>query len=193
MCGLFLSAIIGSTFAPRRDDIVVTRLAHTQPDDGKHPRLSSVNTQKRVLPVAILVSCALMLSICFFYQSTYRGSTDWHGFWVGDVIVGVCIFLRIVLIIRRYRGSTERPKLSMTDDPITAHKWAVRNRSDLQKSNLCGCFYCLAVFPANEVQNWIDDGETALCPKCGIDSVIGSISEYPIQHEFLSKMHDHWF
>jgi hypothetical protein len=25
------------------------------------------------------------------------------------------------------------------------------------------------------------------------DSVIGSISGYPIQREFLSKMRDHWF
>jgi hypothetical protein len=63
----------------------------------------------------------------------------------------------------------------------------------LRKSDLCGCFYCLEVFPSNGIQDWTDDGDTALCPKCGIDSVIGSVSGYPIQREFLSKMHDHWF
>jgi len=49
------------------------------------------------------------------------------------------------------------------------------------------------VFLPNEIQDWTDDGDTALCPKCGIDSVIGSVSGYPIQREFLSKMHNHWF
>lgn len=84
-------------------------------------------------------------------------------------------------------------ELSVTEDHIAAHKWSGWNRSTLMKSDFCGCFYCLEVFPPNEIQDWTDDGDTALCPKCGIDSVIGSVSGYPIQHEFLSKMHDHWF
>lgn len=84
-------------------------------------------------------------------------------------------------------------ELSVTEDHIAAHKWSGWNRSTLKKSDVCGCFYCLEVFPAIEIQDWTDDGDTALCPKCGIDSVIGSVSGYPIQREFLSKMHDHWF
>jgi hypothetical protein len=84
-------------------------------------------------------------------------------------------------------------ELSATEDHIAAHKWSGWNRSTLRSSDLCGCFYCLEVFPPNEIEGWTDDSGTALCPKCGIDSVIGSVSGYPIQREFLSKMHDHWF
>jgi hypothetical protein len=51
----------------------------------------------------------------------------------------------------------------------------------------------LKVFPPSEIEDWTDDDDTALCPKCGIDSVIGSVSGYPIEREFLQKMHDHWF
>ena len=44
---------------------------------------------------------------------------------------------------------------------------------------------------------WIDEidgvGQTALCPKCNIDSVIGSKSEYPINRQFLELMRQHWF
>ena len=32
-----------------------------------------------------------------------------------------------------------------------------------------------------------------ICPKCGIDSVIGSASGYPIEHSFLMKMREFWF
>ncbi|MGB8581686.1 MAG: cytoplasmic protein [Candidatus Sulfotelmatobacter sp.] len=84
-------------------------------------------------------------------------------------------------------------ELSVTEDHIAAHKWSGWNRSTLNRSDRCGCFYCLEVFPPNEIEGWTDDGDTALCPKCGIDSVIGSVSGYPIRREFLSKMHDHWF
>lgn len=34
---------------------------------------------------------------------------------------------------------------------------------------------------------------TALCPRCGIDSVIGSPSGYPVTPEFLGRTREHWF
>jgi hypothetical protein len=84
-------------------------------------------------------------------------------------------------------------RLSVTEGHISAQHWSSYNRLTFGKSELCGCFYCLEVFPSSEITDWTDNGDTALCPNCGIDSVIGSGSGYPIQREFLSKMHDHWF
>jgi hypothetical protein len=84
-------------------------------------------------------------------------------------------------------------RLSVTEDHISAHNWSSYNRLILRNGDLCGCFYCLEVFPASKIRDWTDDGDTALCPNCGVDSVIGSGSGYPIQRAFLSKMHDHWF
>jgi hypothetical protein len=66
---------------------------------------------------------------------------------------------------------------------------SMMNRAEIAASELCGCFYCLATFPPDQVQEWCDDGQTALCPRCGIDSVIGSASGSPITMEFLSEMH----
>jgi hypothetical protein len=56
----------------------------------------------------------------------------------------------------------------------------------------------LAVFPPSEIEEWVDAdeqgiGQTALCPNCGIDSVIGSKSGYPTTKEFLQAMGEHWF
>jgi len=34
---------------------------------------------------------------------------------------------------------------------------------------------------------------TALCPRCGIDSVIGSASGYPITADFLLMMRKYYF
>jgi hypothetical protein len=78
-----------------------------------------------------------------------------------------------------------------------AHRYANYHRKPLLTSDLCGCFYCLAIFQPVEVRSWIDewDGEdqTAMCPKCGIDSVICSNSGYPITTEFLQQMNTYWF
>jgi hypothetical protein len=80
---------------------------------------------------------------------------------------------------------------------IAAHNDSIRHRDEILASEVCGCFYCLAVFPPSEIRKWVDTkdsiGQTALCPKCDVDSVIGSNSGYPIEPEFLSQMRKHWF
>lgn len=60
-------------------------------------------------------------------------------------------------------------------------------------SRLCGCFYCGAIFPPSEIMDWGDEGRTALCARCGIDSVIGDRSGFPITSEFLGQMNHYWF
>lgn len=79
------------------------------------------------------------------------------------------------------------------DDVVQAHKHSIRHREEIQESSLCGCFFCLETFPPQEIVDWIDDGECALCPKCGIDSVIGDRSGFPIEKTFLEAMRSHWF
>ena len=83
-------------------------------------------------------------------------------------------------------------------DYISAHEHSSNHREELMQSDLCGCFYCLKVFSPTEIIEWVDEdengiGSCALCPKCGIDSVIGSASGYPITESFLRKMYQHWF
>src|SRR5215469_2369495 len=76
---------------------------------------------------------------------------------------------------------------------IRAHRHASQHRSELEKSSLCGCFYCMEQFLPNEIDEWTDGDQTAMCPLCGIDSVIGSAAGFPISKEFLSRMHKYWF
>ena len=88
---------------------------------------------------------------------------------------------------------------------LSAHKHSAQHRSEVLSSQTCGCFYCLSVFSPSEIKDWVDwpegtpedqqleVGSTALCPKCGIDSVIGDQSGYPIDPDFLKSMQKHWF
>jgi len=75
-----------------------------------------------------------------------------------------------------------------------AHRHSIDHRDELERSAICGCFYCCRTCSVTEVEDWIDEGGTALCPHCGIDSVIGSASGYPVdQPAFLRAMHARWF
>lgn len=74
-----------------------------------------------------------------------------------------------------------------------AHKHSIRHHEELSRSATCGCFYCLDIFDYDDIAEWTDDGNTALCPDCSIDSVIGSESGFPITKDFLSAMKDLWF
>jgi len=84
-----------------------------------------------------------------------------------------------------------------TPDIIRAHRHSSRHRDEVLASAQCGCFYCCAVFAPSEITKWIDDwegvGQTAMCPHCGIDSVIGDESGYPVTRVFLAEMKAHWF
>jgi hypothetical protein len=87
----------------------------------------------------------------------------------------------------------------MSEAPhIAAHKHCRSHRPQIEASETCGCFYCLAIFPPAEIEEWLAEpphlgGETAFCPRCSIDSVIGSTAGYPITREFLQQMNAHWF
>jgi hypothetical protein len=74
-----------------------------------------------------------------------------------------------------------------------AHQHSSQHRSEVMRSDWCGCFYCLAIFRPAEIEQWVDHDDTALCPKCGIDSVLGSASGCPITQEFLKEMQAVWF
>ena len=74
-----------------------------------------------------------------------------------------------------------------------AHDHSRRHRTEILASNLCGCFYCRGTFSPAAIEDWTDDDQTAICPKCGIDSVIGSKAGFPLTKEFLDEMHGYWF
>ena len=78
-----------------------------------------------------------------------------------------------------------------------AHDRSRNHRAEILKSETCGCFYCLKNFSPSQITEWCDEvdgvGQTALCPFCGIDSVIGSASGYPVDQAFLKAMNKVWF
>ena len=78
-------------------------------------------------------------------------------------------------------------------DVVVAHKHSSGHRQEIESSSTCGCFYCLAMFPPSSISDWCDEETTALCPQCGVDSVIGDASGFPVGDDLLQRMKRHWF
>ncbi len=75
------------------------------------------------------------------------------------------------------------------------------HESDILNSKICGCFHCLNIYPPQEITEWINEnpecprgsGRTAICPKCGIDSVLPDTINYEINKELLDEMRIKYF
>lgn len=83
-----------------------------------------------------------------------------------------------------------------TDFLRQAHKSSSCHKQEIIESDLCGCFYCLETYKPSNIVEWIKEndnrGESAICPKCGIDSVLSS--KFPVKdQEFLKEMNVIWF
>ena len=79
-------------------------------------------------------------------------------------------------------------------DLDAAHKHSFKNREEVLRSEVCGCFCCEETFPPSEITEWTDKAQsTAVCPKCKVDAVIGSASNISLTKEFLSSMYSRWF
>ena len=95
--------------------------------------------------------------------------------------------------LNKLKARVELVKSKMPPDVRDAHAHGAKHRAEVLASEICGCFYCEKTFRNQEIMDWIDDKQTPLCPKCGIDAVIGSASGFPINKGFLHQMCEDWF
>ena len=87
---------------------------------------------------------------------------------------------------------------ALPHDVREAHAHSSNHRVEIAQSTLCGCFYCGSRFSPAEIVEWVHEdpdgrGQTALCPKCGIDSVISDKSGFDPSPAFLARMKAYWF
>lgn len=72
------------------------------------------------------------------------------------------------------------------------HRDSSHHRNEVLTSKEVGCFYCLEVYHPYEIREWTDNSQTAICPRCGIDSVLPNM-KFPGAKKFLANMKRYWF
>ena len=88
---------------------------------------------------------------------------------------------------------------------LAAYRYVSNNWLQIEASTVCGCCSCQQIFPSEEISAWtgldmdnMDDpaavnAQTALCPRCGVEAVIGDKAGFPINAHFLGRMNEAWF
>lgn len=74
-----------------------------------------------------------------------------------------------------------------------AHRRSIWHRAEVEQSARCGCFHCCATFASQDIRQWVDGGQTALCPRCDIDSVLPGVTQSFLSRGFLARMRSYWF
>ncbi len=88
-----------------------------------------------------------------------------------------------------------RPELDyLMWDPYNSHFQCHHHKQIVLNQEECGCFYCLRVYNTTEIVDWIDMGDTALCPYCSVDAVLPDIESCPIHNnDFMKMMNEKYF
>jgi hypothetical protein len=74
------------------------------------------------------------------------------------------------------------------------HRLTIHNRTKIESVDRCACFYCKKYFAPSEIEEWVDGAEdTAVCPFCGIDSVLPEEQAEPLEIGVIDAMHTYWF
>jgi len=70
--------------------------------------------------------------------------------------------------------------------------YSMKNKRFIEESEMCGCYNCLSVFSKNDITEWTDGGQTAICPKCVVDSVLPQTYGVELDEKNLKIIHDYW-
>jgi hypothetical protein len=63
-----------------------------------------------------------------------------------------------LLILRRSSGPVQEQSLQMQAPSVeAAHKHSSHHRTEIEASQICGCFYCFSTYPPSAIIEWIDD------------------------------------
>ncbi|MBC7956585.1 MAG: cytoplasmic protein [Cytophagales bacterium] len=93
----------------------------------------------------------------------------------------------------------------MSNPLVAAYRYTSNNWALIGGSKVCGCCNCVEVFAADEIVAWTgldmtnaDDAkavekQTAMCPRCGSEAVLGDKAGYLINAQFLTQMNEAWF
>lgn len=73
------------------------------------------------------------------------------------------------------------------------HMTTSHNREDIKQSKICFCLDCRGVSKSDDVNHFIDNGQTATCPYCGMDALVATASGIRWSAQALLDTHMNYF
>ena len=99
------------------------------------------------------------------------------------------------MFLQEYKDSADENPTWTIPELNAFYTHSIKNEESILKSDFCGCFHCISIFPVADIKEMVvekDGFKTAICPICGIDSVLGDAS-VDITAEILESLNAHYF
>ena len=153
--------------------------------------------RKKALIGSVLCPTVILLAVFVLFCVANAEMDTKH------LISAAALFLAMIIItvvgaIRRYQGKgTIKSKYAYPyekeEQLKRLHTYSSHNRNLVLMANRCCCFCCQRSMDSREIQHYTNNGQTALCPKCGIDSIIPDSVGESIDQATIAEMHEYWF
>lgn len=152
---------------------------------------------KRVLIRNIVIPFVfILLAFTIFYLVMPK--TRIEGFIAFIIFFIITNTITIISEIKHYKGTHKLryyQSHSFNKESLMEklHAYSSHNKELIKSSNNCYCFYCKSTILSSDINDYIDEGNTALCPNCGIDSIIPDSVNEVIDEQVLDDMNKYWF
>lgn len=163
----------------------------------RHYKDCKEGSNNSVLIRNILISVVFMLIgfAIFYLVNPSRPIKDFIGISVLFLIFGA---YAVVSTIRKHKGNYKSKfKRTYSYEKETQMErlqaYSSHNRKFVAVSNTCYCFHCMKSMKPMEITLYQDDGQTALCPNCGFDTVLPDGIDEVVDEEIIAEMHEYWF
>ena len=87
------------------------------------------------------------------------------------------------------RAQFAERKSKMPQHIVEVHELSWKHKALILASKQCGCFHSCQ----RKIEEWPEREGTAICPRCGIHSVLPEKSGVGLTAELLEEMHRYWF
>lgn len=155
------------------------------------------NNQKRVLLKRILipVSFILIANAVFYIFGSNRSNVDLTDSVIFSLISIVFVAIHAIMGHKgKYPGALKYSYPYEKEAQLKKlHTYSVHNRSRIEIANNCYCFGCNAILDNRKIKEYTDNGQTAICPKCGNASIIPDSIEESLDEKIMAEMHEYWF
>ena len=168
------------------------------PDEIKENYESARGANNKRLLVRTVLLPIIVNAI--FFSLIYAFATDktlTHLAVLAVLFVAFSVYT-VFIAVRKHKGEGKR-KVNCSYSHETEsqmqrlHAYCSHNKALIDSSERCYCFYCKSTVDKMEIKEYVDDGQTALCPRCNRDSVIPDGIDENIDETTISEMHDYWF
>lgn len=152
--------------------------------------------RKTLIMEITITTIFLLIFFILYYLISENKDKDLYLLIILFILAEISI---VVNAVKRLKGTHTRKRYrgySYEEEALyeKLHTYSSNNRKLIKESDKCYCFYCQKTVMPDEIDRYLNEKEgTALCPHCGIDSIIPDAIDEEINDEIISSMNKYWF